>query len=223
MGESRRIGYARVSKTEQETALQLAALNVQHCDLIFEEKIKSVAKHRPAFEECIRQLQPGDTLIVWKLDRLGRNTVQLITLIDDLEKRGIHFNCITQGFDTSTPIGKAFLGMMAVFAQLERDQIIERTTAGLLAAEEKGHFGGRPRKLTPEQVERAKEAYVNRPLSLKTGKRMTMDELAAEFGVNRRTLDVAILHDGIHTQKGIRPLQLRAQAKREAFAARQAS
>lgn len=204
MALPRKIGYVRVSKTEQETALQLAALRGFGCELIFEEKISSVAKQRPAFEACLAELQPGDTLVVWKLDRLGRKTVELISLVESLSQRGIGFVCTTQGFDTSTPMGKAFLAILAAFAQLERDTIVERTRAGLEAARAMGHFGGGRRSLTGEKLERARAAYYDRPIDPATGKRMSNRQLAAMFGVSKITLQNWVLHDGVPTWKAKR-------------------
>jgi DNA invertase Pin-like site-specific DNA recombinase len=216
----RRIGYARVSKTEQETALQMAALRAQGCDLIFEEKVSSVSKARPAFEACLDQLRPGDTLVVWKLDRLGRNAAQLIILVSDMEKRGIQFVCITQGFDTSTPMGKAFLGILAVFAQLERDQIIERTNAGLEVARQMGHFGGARPVLMGDKLAKAKELYFNRPINPVTGRRYNNQELADLLGVAKATMQRYVLHDGMPTRARDREIFLAKHGSLENYQAR---
>jgi len=193
----RKIGYVRVSTDDQDTALQLAALRAEGCDYIFDEKVSGAKTKRPGLEACLQSLQPGDALVVWKLDRLGRTMLKLLELIEDLDRRGVQFVCTTQRFDTSTPMGKAFLGMLATFAQFERDMIIERTRAGLKAAHAKGHFGGMPRKLTGKKLQLAKELYVNRPISPKTGKRMNVDELSAHLGVTKTTLYRYVMHGGV--------------------------
>lgn len=196
---ARKVGYVRVSTDAQETALQLASLRGVGCEPIFEEKMSGAKDNRPALEACLKNLRSGDTLVVWKLDRLGRTTIKLLDLVEDLEKRGIHFQCTTQGFDTGTPMGKLMLTMLAGFAEFERSLLIERTQAGLEAARAKGHFGGRRRVLYGDKLERAREAYFNRPISPATGKKMTNAELAVMFGIAKPTLQRWALHDGVPT------------------------
>jgi DNA invertase Pin-like site-specific DNA recombinase len=195
----RKVGYVRVSTNEQETALQLAALRGAGCTDIFEEKISGAKDRKPALDACLDSLRQGDTLVVWKLDRLGRTTVKLLDLVEDLEKRGIFFQCTTQGMDTGTPMGKLMLTILAGFAEFERSLTIERTINGLEAARAAGHFGGRRRKVYGEKLERAREAYFNRPLSPVTGKKMTNDELAKMFGIAKPTLQRWCLHGGVPT------------------------
>lgn len=199
MSEPRFIAYVRVSTNEQDTGLQMRDRTIRTCDLIFEEKISSWSAHRPAFEACMEELREGDTLVVWKLDRLGRKTVELLTLIEDFERRGIHFVCTTVGLDTGTPGGRLMLRMLAACAEFERDTLIERTEAGMAAARAKGHFGGRRRKLTGDRLERAVEAYRNRPVDPATGKPMTNDQLAKMFGISKPTLQRWALHNGVPT------------------------
>ena len=137
-----KIGYARVSTTDQNLDLQIDELNKVGCTKIFQEKVSSTKK-RTEFEKCIEYLRSGDTLVVWKLDRLGRTTKKLLELIDDLEERNINLQIITLGIDTSSAAGRLFFTMMAGLAEMERELIRERTKAGLDAARTRGRLGGR--------------------------------------------------------------------------------
>jgi DNA invertase Pin-like site-specific DNA recombinase len=201
MSEGRWFAYVRVSKDEQDTALQLRDRTIRACDKIFEEKITSVAEHRPALEACLAELTRGDTFVVWKLDRLGRTTLELLTLVESFRRRGINFVCTTVGLNTGTTAGRLVLRVLAAVAEYERDTLIERTVAGLAAAHDKGHFGGRRRLLTGEKLERARDAWLNRPLNVATGRPMTNEELAASFGMSRRTLERWARNGGIPTTK----------------------
>lgn len=182
-----KIAYARVSTNEQDTALQLAALKAWGADIIFEEKMTGTKDRRPALDAMLAYAQPGDTIGCYKLDRMGRKTVALIQLVTDLNKRGIAFTSLTQGFDTGTPFGVAMLGMLAVFAQFERDMIQERVQAGIDAAKERGQFNGTKRSLTGKRLEQARAMYADRPLNPLTGKPYTVGQLAQHFGVDRTT------------------------------------
>lgn len=136
------IGYVRVSTIEQNLELQLDAVKAAGCKKIFEEK-KSSVKERPEFEACLNYLRPGDTLVVWKLDRLGRQTKKLLELSEWLEENGIGLKILTLGVDTNTPAGKLYFTIMAGLAEMERELTIERTKAGLAAARSRGRVGGR--------------------------------------------------------------------------------
>ncbi|UJC79249.1 recombinase family protein [Rhodococcus erythropolis] len=152
------IGYARVSTTEQNAQLQLDALNAAGAARIFTDHGVSGSKTtRPELDACIDHLREGDVLTVWKLDRLGRNTVHVLQLIDELTERGIGFRSVTEGLHTDGPMGKAMLTIMAAFAHLERDTMIERTHAGLAAAAANGRKGGRPRKVTDADAIKAQQ------------------------------------------------------------------
>jgi len=199
MPEGRFIAYVRVSSTEQDTALQMRDRTIRNCDKIYEEKVSSYSPHRPALDACLSDLKRGDTLVVWKLDRLGRKTLELLTLIEEFRSRGINFVCTTIGLDTGTSTGRLVLRVLAAAAEFERDTLVERTNAGIQAARAKGHFGGRRRKLTGETLERAMEAYRNRPINPATGKRLTNDELSKMFGVSKPTLQRWALHNGVPT------------------------
>src|SRR5215203_1623640 len=125
-----KIGYARVSTGDQNPALQLAALKRERCKRIFTDKASGSLRKRPELDKCLKSLQPGDVLIVWKLDRLGRSLRDLITLLDDLKGQGIKFKSLTESIDTQTPTGRAMWQMVGVLAELERSLIQERTKAG---------------------------------------------------------------------------------------------
>lgn len=146
------IGYARVSTKDQNLDSQIDALKKAGCIKIFQEKITTRKKDRPAFIECLEFLRENDVLVVSKLDRIGRNLKELIITLDDLQKRKIEFKSLTENIDTTTSIGKVAFHIMGAFAQFERDRISENTLAGLAAARERGRFGGRRFLLTDEQI-----------------------------------------------------------------------
>lgn len=173
------IGYARVSKNEQNLDLQLDALNAAGVERIFQDKDSGAKADRKGLAEALSHLRKGDVLTVWKLDRLGRSTIQLMMLLNDLHERGVDFKSLTEGIDTTTSFGRFFFTMSAALAQLERDRLIERTNAGLKAAKARGRTGGRKPKLTPDQVEMAKGL-------LSSGK--PPRDVAKAFGVGRSTL-----------------------------------
>ncbi len=136
------IGYARVSTLDQNAALQHAALTAAGCDRIFTDHgVSGTRASRPELDKLLDHLRDGDEVVVWKLDRLGRNTRNLLALIDDLERRGVHFRSVTEGISTTGPTGRAMLTVISAFAQLERDQLVERTRVGMAA--EHGRKAGR--------------------------------------------------------------------------------
>ena len=145
------IGYVRVSTNEQNTDLQREALERSGCEQIFEEKMSGTVANRPALKKLLRVLQEGDTLVVWKLDRLGRSMRNLVLLVDELRQRGVHFRSLTDSIDTSSPMGRFIFHIMSALAEMERELIVERTLAGLVAARAKGRVGGRRPKLSAEQ------------------------------------------------------------------------
>jgi DNA invertase Pin-like site-specific DNA recombinase len=151
-------GYARTSTDDQTTALQLTALKKSKCEHIFEDKgLSGATTKRPQLTKCMKTLRAGDTLIVWKMDRLGRSLRDLITMLDDLRERGIAFQSLTEAIDTTTPTGRAMWQMIGVLAELERSLIIERTRAGVNAARKRGVKFGRKPKLTAERIEHARK------------------------------------------------------------------
>jgi len=154
--ESMKYGYARVSTDDQTPALQLAALKKAGCKTIFkDEGVSGTISNRPALSRCIKKLEPGDTLIVWKLDRLGRSLRDLILLLDDLKHRGVKFRSVTEAIDTDTPTGRAMWMMIGLLAELERSLIIERTREGIRVARDNGVKFGRKPKLTRQQIAHA--------------------------------------------------------------------
>ncbi|MBG6240440.1 MAG: recombinase family protein [Candidatus Symbiopectobacterium sp. Clec_Harlan] len=152
-----KIGYMRVSKNDQNTDLQQKSLICANCEQIFEDKISGKTDQRPGLKRALNCLKSGDTLVVWKLDRLGRSIKHLITLISKLEDEGIHFHSLTDTIDTSTSAGRFFFHVMSALAQMERELIVERTQAGLAAARSRGRIGGRPCSLSSAQQEQAKK------------------------------------------------------------------
>ena len=173
------IGYARVSKDEQNLDLQFDALNAAGVERIFSDKESGAKADRKGLAETLSHLRAGDVLTVWKLDRLGRNTIQLMMLLNQLHERGVEFKSLTEGIDTTTSFGRFFFTMSAALSQLERDRLIERTKAGLKSAKARGRTGGRRPKLSPDQVEMAKGL-------LASGK--APRDVAKAFGVGRSTL-----------------------------------
>lgn len=153
------IGYARVSREDQDLALQVEALKKNGCEKIFEEKMSGKLSDRPALKDACSHLREGDTLVVWKLDRLGRTVKALITLVKDLEDKGIGFRSLTDNIDTSTTSGRFFFHIMASLAQMERELIAERTKAGLEIARKLGRVGGRKRKMTKSKIDAAKSLF----------------------------------------------------------------
>ena len=155
------IGYARVSTGDQNLDLQKNALVRAECEQIFEDTASGKNSRRPGLRRAIRRLKPGDSLVVWKLDRLGRSVRDLITLVSELQDIGIHFRSLTDSIDTSTPAGRFFFHVMSALAEMERELIVERTRAGLAAAREQGRVGGRRRVMTTEVVERCRRMLEN--------------------------------------------------------------
>src|SRR6516164_414301 len=150
-------GYTRVSTDDQNPALQLAALKQAGCEKVFrDDGLSGAIRNRPALIRCLKKLQRGDTLVVWKLDRLGRSLRDLITMLDDLKHRGVKFRSLTEHIDTDTPTGRAMWQMIGLLAELERSHISERTRAGVKAAQRRGVKFGRKRKLTPQQLDHAR-------------------------------------------------------------------
>jgi DNA invertase Pin-like site-specific DNA recombinase len=151
------IGYARVSTEEQDLDMQIEALEDAQCERIFSDKASGSTTTRPGLNDALSHLRPDDTLVVWKLDRLGRGVKALVDLVTDLESRKIHFQSITDQIDTSTPAGRFFFHVMASLAQMERELIIERTRAGLKAARCHGRVGGRKRLMTDSKIKSARQ------------------------------------------------------------------
>jgi DNA invertase Pin-like site-specific DNA recombinase len=150
-------GYARVSMDDQTPGLQFAALKKAGCKTVFKDDgLSGATTKRPALLRCLKKLEPDDTLIVWKLDRLGRSLRDLITMLDELKQRRVKFRSLTEYIDTDTPTGRAMWQMIGLLAELERSLVSERTRAGVKAARRRGVKFGRKRKLTPQQLDHAR-------------------------------------------------------------------
>lgn len=150
------IGYARISTQDQNLDLQRTTLLSSGCEKIFEDTTSGTSKDRPGLAGAISHLRSGDTLVVWKLDRLGRSTKNLILLVYDLNAKNIQFKSLTDSIDTGTTSGKFFFHVMAALAEMERELIVERTRAGLEVAKALGRKGGRKRLMTESKIASAR-------------------------------------------------------------------
>ncbi|MDO5049354.1 MAG: recombinase family protein [Actinomycetaceae bacterium] len=177
------IGYARVSTAEQHLDAQLAALNDAGCSRVFTDQASGARTDRPELAAALDYLREGDTLVVWKLDRLGRSLAHLVHVIEDLEKRGVEFRSLSESIDTTTPGGRLVFHMAAAFAQFERDLIRERTNAGLEAARAKGKVGGRPSVMTADRIKAARDMY---------SQGATYTQIGAVLGVSRSSVSRAL-------------------------------
>lgn len=173
------IGYARVSSYEQNLELQIDALENVGCAKIFSDKISGIKTERHGLDNALSHLRPGDTFVIWKLDRLDRTVKRLIELLEKLEEKGVNFYSITDGINTTTPAGRCFFHIMASLAQMERELLVERTRAGLAVAKKRGRVGGRKRVMTSSKLEAAKKL-------LSEG--MPPKEVAQNLGVSIPTL-----------------------------------
>ena len=173
------VGYARVSTQDQNLDLQRRELKKIGCKKIYEDTTSGKQADRQGLKLALEVLREGDTLVVWKLDRLGRSLKQLIALTEELGKHKVHFRSLTDSIDTRTASGRFFFHVMASLAEMERELIIERTRAGLKAAKEMGRTGGRKRLMTDSKIESAKKL-------LASG--ISARQVAANLGVSIPTL-----------------------------------
>jgi DNA invertase Pin-like site-specific DNA recombinase len=174
------VGYARVSTVEQNTDLQVEALKAAGCQRIFTETASGAQRDRPELLKAVEFLREGDTLVVWKLDRLARSLKQLIETVEDMGQRQIGFRSLTESVDTTTPGGRLIFHVFGALAEFERGIIRERTMAGLETARKMGRVGGRPRKMSASDVAAARAMLASDELSV--------DEVAAKLGVSTPTL-----------------------------------
>ena len=151
------IGYARASTQDQNLELQSDALTKVGCQKVFEDKVSGTRADRPGLAKALEILCEGDTLVVWKLDRLGRSVKQLVDLVEELHKQGVQFKSLTDAIDTGTPSGRFFFHVMASLSKMERELIVERTRAGLEMARRLGRKGGRKPKMTDSKIESARK------------------------------------------------------------------
>jgi len=175
-----KIGYARVSTDDQNLDLQRDALARVGCERIYEEKASGRNIERPELVSCLKSLRPGDTLVCWKLDRMGRSLQDLVRVITTLKEQGIAFESLTEKIDTTSATGSLVFHIFGALAEFERALIKERTLAGLSAARARGRKGGRPKKLSETQWKAIR--------TLLDAKELTVSEIASQFGVSRSSL-----------------------------------
>ncbi len=162
-----KIGYARVSTGDQSLDLQTDALKKAGCEKVFTDSGESGSKkERPGLNNALSHARSGDTIVVWKMDRLGRSLSHLIQAVEEMKNRGVEFMSIVDAFDTSTPNGRFFFHIVGAVAELEKDIIRERTMAGLAAARARGHNGGRPKSMNDSQEKRCQELSKNKDLTV---------------------------------------------------------
>lgn len=192
------IGYARVSTQDQNPELQLDALKAAGCERIYQEKMSGATRQRPELEACFNALREGDTLLVWRLDRLGRSLKDLVEIVTSLEERGVAFRSLTENIDTSNTGGKLIFHIFGALAEFERNLISDRTKAGLAAARARGRKGGRKPKMSSRDIKLAK-AMLADPKTTKT-------EVAKHFGVSRVTLNASLERHGYGQTSGQIPI-----------------
>jgi DNA invertase Pin-like site-specific DNA recombinase len=174
------IGYARVSTQDQTLNLQKDALEKIGCKKIFTDTASGAKAEREGLDEALEYVREGDTLVVWRLDRLGRSLKHLIETITELNNRKIGFKSIQENIDTTTSGGKLVFHIFGALAEFERDIIRERTQAGLIAARARGRKGGRPKALTPKKAQMVHDLYRNKENSI--------DEICKTLNISRTTL-----------------------------------
>lgn len=186
------LGYARVSTLDQNPNLQLDALQKVSCDRIYTDKASGAKTARPELTKLLEQARAGDTIVIWKLDRLGRSLTHLVDLVAQLNERGIGLRSLQDPIDTTTAQGKLVFNIFASLAQFEREVISERTQAGLAAARARGRVGGRKKGLS--DAARAKAAYA---ASLYRQKRLSINAICETVGISRATLYKYLRLEGI--------------------------
>ena len=194
-----KIGYARVSTPDQSLYMQKQALKQAGCEKIFSDTASGVRSDRIGLDKAMADLRAGDTLVVWKLDRLGRSLQNLIQLIKLLKENKVGFQSLQENIDTTTTGGKLIFHIFSALAEFERDIIRERTNAGLKAARARGRLGGRPYLLTPTKILRLKELY--------NARENTVVEICKIFHISRPTfynyIKVKVRDDKIKAKKKI--------------------
>ncbi len=173
-------GYARVSTVDQDPALQLDALTAAGCVRIFTDKVSGRLERRPQLDRLLEIVLPGDVIVVWRLDRLGRSLKHLVGFLAELGERGVEFRSLTEAIDTTTASGKLLFNIMGSLAEFERALIVERTHAGLAAARARGRQGGRPRKVDDAKRDLIRKLYDSQEHSV--------DAIARMVGVGRTTV-----------------------------------
>jgi DNA invertase Pin-like site-specific DNA recombinase len=174
------LGYARVSTDQQDHALQLDALRAAGCDKVFVETGSGTRTDRPELAKVLEQARQDDVLVIWRLDRLARSLRHLIDIADDLNRRGVALKSITESIDTTTPSGRFMFNILGALSSMEREIIVERTRAGLIAAAARGRIGGRPPALDAIKVRAARAMLASGT--------MTASEVARQIGCSPSTL-----------------------------------
>jgi DNA invertase Pin-like site-specific DNA recombinase len=173
------IGYARISTHDQTLSLQQDALEKAGCEQIFTDTVSGTKAERKGLSEALSHLRAGDTLVVWRLDRLGRSLRHLIDTITELHERGVGFKSLQENIDTTTSGGKLVFHIFGALAEFEREIIRERTRAGLVSARSRGRAGGRPKALTPKDVQMLR--------SMASDKSLTVSDICKTLGIGRTT------------------------------------
>lgn len=182
------VGYARVSTDDQHLELQTDALTQAGCDKIFTDEMSGAKTERPGLTDALTFMRKGDTLVVWRLDRLGRSLKDLVQRVEELRERGIHFRSLHESIDTTSSVGKFQFHVFSALAEFERDLIRERTMAGLQAARARGRVGGRKRSLSDEQIQMAARLMKDPTTKVK--------DVCAMFNISRSTLYRFVSPDG---------------------------
>lgn len=189
-------GYVRVSKNEQNQDLQFDALRKAGCEKIYHEKVPGASKERPEYAKMVSELRKGDVIVVWRIDRLGRATYELIKLMVEWKEMGVDFRSISEGIDTSTKMGRLWYMLSSVFAENEREILMERTLAGMEAARARGRVGGRPKGLTKKSKEMASLAA-----TLYQSKKYTTQQICQQLQIgSKTTLYNYLRHEGIEIE-----------------------
>ena len=183
------IGYARVSTEEQHLDLQIIALEAAGCDEIYRDHgMSAAARHRPGFEQACQQLQSGDVLAIWKMDRAFRSVLHAAAMLEEFRLHDIELSCLTEPIDLGTAYGRCMYHVRNAMGQLEREYISERTIAGMRAAKDRGVVLGRPKKLTARQVRRIRSR-------VKANPQLSPQIIADEYGVSARTIYRVLDHE----------------------------
>lgn len=178
-----KLGYARVSTQDQNLNLQLDALKIAGCDKVYQEKVSGAAAERPELRKLLEMIREGDTLVIWKLDRLGRSLAHLIGLVTDLEQRHVGLLSLNDPVDTTTAQGRLIFRIFASLAEFEREVIRERTLAGLASARRRGQLLGRPKGLSKAAEQKARIAE-----SLYKEEKYSVEQIARELTISKTTL-----------------------------------
>ena len=191
-----KFGYARVSTKQQELHLQTDALEEAGCDKIFEEKITGTTKERPKLQALLAQLRKDDVVVIYKLDRLSRSLKDLISIVEQIQRKGANFHSLTDNIETSSPTGKLTFHLFAALAEFERSIISQRTKAGLEAARARGRKGGRPKGLS----KKAERTAILAESYYKEGE-LSIVQICEELNISKRTLYKYLRHRGVQIGK----------------------